>query len=974
MPCTHKSKKGRLVSNSAMSRFTLGGRPKWALLLPCALAAGLVWLLGPAGTRVEAEQQAPVPEAAAACSACHADATASWAASVHRRTVGAPQISESKQACAACHPRTTEHLADLSDEGKRPSLRDLSSDQVAEICLGCHQGGKQTMWKLSAHARTKDACLACHDPHGGEGEYMLKAEETALCAKCHPGPISEGELPSHHPIQEGKMTCTDCHNAHGDERGNLPEVSTGEMCYKCHAEKAGPFQAEHPPVTEDCTICHRPHGSPVDNLLVQDQPILCLQCHPGHSDSHRTPIVPTSPDNPDGLEGINGFYGKCTSCHSRIHGTDLMSGSGNPTFMPGGAPSTSATSVRSLGVSASEGLWGFSDMDLGRIDEEGNPNYVREYDGRNYDILNTVLSLEKYAGDGDLHVDVVDLPRGDQDIDIRYGTPKLSAKARISGLTHRLGRYDDTTDAIIAGQNGGTNRVNTTDLAEGQNDHQIHRTVIDLEVAARCSKMPQAKWLLNMWQEREHGSRQFLFLDRCTSCHKIQTTEPIDRVTTITQGGVQVDLPKASLRYLRGQQEFSNLAPEGFYNFSGVSRVFRGVAPLFGVAPTETTTNDLLGSAALGQRASMTALWRTKDRDNELGGGRVSLRSTGGGATYALSRNLYLQGSHFARGSDVKDVPEGVSRDRDTTRVGLRYTGIPKATWSLELAKEKVTRESERTFVPEESNSNIWSSAFTYSPRSRLSLQLRYRGTQTEHRDFYDPAEAPTHFAARLSGPPTEGSLLSGVLGYNLGANSYLSGLYSRRRDTFEVEALDLATPRAADENVTTRGAQLVHHRGRSQISAGYYRQEGDTLTNATYGTDPFTLSPPLSDTPTEFAPIEALAASHYRASIFTVDGSWWLTSRWRLFGRSNRTSTAGQVTAYGLGDYLDQDPDLDGVSVVLNPFDVVLRDRWIGIGYLLDKDTEVVLSHQRRSWDDRAAPSHGGSYGLWRLGARKRF
>ena len=107
------------------------------------------------------------------------------------------------------------------------------------------------------------------------------------------------------------------------------------MCFKCHGEKQGPFQAEHPPVTEDCTICHRPHGSPVDNLLIQDQPVLCLQCHPGHSDGHRTPIVSVSPGSPETVEAINGFYGRCTSCHSRIHGNDLMSGTGNPTFMPG---------------------------------------------------------------------------------------------------------------------------------------------------------------------------------------------------------------------------------------------------------------------------------------------------------------------------------------------------------------------------------------------------------------------------------------------------------------------------------------------------------------------------------------------------------------------------------------------------------------------------------------------------------------
>jgi hypothetical protein len=560
----------------------------------------------------------------------------------------------------------------------------------------------------------------------------------------------------------------------------------------------------------------------------------------------------------------------------------------------------------------------------------------------------------------------------DQELSLRYGTPTLDLKFRGSGLTHRLGRYDDTTDVMIPASDGGTRLVNATDLSNGKSDYGIGRTLIELELAARCPKLPNAKWLLNFWQEKEHGSRQFLFLDRCTSCHKIQTSEPIDRVTTITEGGVQVDLPKGSLRYLHGSQRFSNFAAEEEFLFTGRSSVFAGLAPLFGVAPTETRTNDVRGAYALSDRAAAAALWRSKQRDNKLGGGETDIHSGGAGLSYALSPDLRMQGSFFSRSLDVSNVPEGISRDRNTARVDLRYTGIPHATWSVGYAKEKVDR-SERLLVPEDSDSSIWTSYLSYYPLSRLWLQLRYRKTTTDNGAFFSEDEVPTEFPARLPALPTDGSLLSGILGYQVSRDTLLSGIYSRKHDSYEVEVPD-AADRSSDNEVKTYGLQLSQSRPRAQLSAGYFRQTGDTLSNVWYGGETFTLAPPLVGSSIDFPPIDAFARSDYTASILTLSGTASLTSRWRLFSHYYRTATDGQVTALDLGDYVDQDPDLDAVAVVLNPFDITISDWWLGAGYQYNPRTEIVLSYQRRSWADDANPSHDGSYGVWRAGVRRAF
>ncbi len=942
---------------------------RWVARVAAAAAALAMVAVGP---RSLAEQKAPVPAAAAACAACHDRATSSWAGTLHRRTVGAPQIPESKQACAACHRGAEAHVANVMDEGKRPTLKGMSGDAVSEICLSCHHGGKQALWTMSSHARTEEGCLTCHDPHNGTGEHMLKAPEPELCAKCHPVPVAEGNLPSHHPIPEGKMVCTDCHNVHGDQRGNLPEASNGEMCFKCHTDKQGPFQAEHPPVTEDCTICHRPHGSPVDRLLIVDQPMLCLRCHSGHSDSHRSPLVALSPNSPDTLQGISAFYSRCTSCHSRIHGTDLLSGTGNPTFMPGsplgGAEAASAGGMASA-AALDPTMWGFSEFSGGRISSSGNQNFVREYDGKNYNRLDADFSLVRYGRKDDFRMSASNIDAGaDQEVSMRYGTPTTDIRFKGQGLTHRLSRFNENIDVPIAG-----NRVNDTDLTNGRNDFEIGRTVVELNVAARCPKLPDAKWLFNYWQQKEHGKQQFLFLDRCTSCHKIQTSEPIDRVTTITEGGVQVDLPKGSLRYLYGKQHFSNFAAEQFFNFSGRSSVFNGPAPLFGVASDETRINDVRTAYAFNDRASAAALWRTKDRQDQLGGGTLELRTGGGGMSYVLTPTLLLQGSLFRSSADVSKIEEGVSRDRDATRLDLRYTGIPHATLSVGYSKEKVDR-SERLLSPESSDSNIWRSAFSYYPMSRLSLQVRYQKITTDNGAFFSDEEVPTQFPAQLPTLPNDGSLLSGVLGYQLSRATLVSGIYSRKRDNFEVDVPAPDSDRSSDNTVKTYGLQLSQTAAKSQVTAGYYHQTGSAVTNAWFGQGVYTLTPPAVAEDTNFPPIDSFAASDYTASIAMVSGEMAVSSRWRIFAHWYRTATDGQVTALDLGDYIDQNPDLNGVDVVLNPFDIVISDWWLGAGYRLDPRTEVVLSNQRRSWTDDSDPTHDGSYGVWRAGVRRSF
>lgn len=207
-----------------------------------------------------------------------------------------------------------------------------------DLCLECHQDAPTMAWHASIHDQVGVACTDCHNPHPRShvgravnishtsirrpSRLPMTVDERQSCAKCHPKVFAMTQLPSHHPLKEGKMSCSDCHDAHGQSKGNLKAENVNLVCYKCHADKQGPFVYEHPPVNEDCSICHNPHGTVANNLLHQPPSFLCLRCHSGHR-------APPADHFGIGTSDIDGntfqrpvLYTRCTQCHSQIHGTD----------------------------------------------------------------------------------------------------------------------------------------------------------------------------------------------------------------------------------------------------------------------------------------------------------------------------------------------------------------------------------------------------------------------------------------------------------------------------------------------------------------------------------------------------------------------------------------------------------------------------------------------------------------------------
>jgi len=116
----------------------------------------------------------------------------------------------------------------------------------------------------------------------GAREAVGHARETeTVCFQCHADIRGKFNLPSHHPVPEGKLTCSDCHSPHkgSSHRGGTALLSENESCLRCHAAQRGPRVFEHEALREGCTICHAAHGSANAKLLTVRDANLCVKCH-----------------------------------------------------------------------------------------------------------------------------------------------------------------------------------------------------------------------------------------------------------------------------------------------------------------------------------------------------------------------------------------------------------------------------------------------------------------------------------------------------------------------------------------------------------------------------------------------------------------------------------------------------------------------------------------------------------------------
>ena len=205
--------------------------------------------------------------------------------SISRQAVALPDVPGAKYVgsadCEQCHEDITKSFK-TADHSRLVAIGPNAKEVGCESCHGpcsLHEdsgGDVKTPFSFTP-GRPLPAGLAGVTP----GMSPARATEI-VCYQCHADIRGEFELPSHHPVPEGRMDCILCHPPHkGSARagGSTALLSQEENCLQCHPAQRGPYVFEHEALREGCTSCHTPHGSVNTKLLTERDSNLCLKCH-----------------------------------------------------------------------------------------------------------------------------------------------------------------------------------------------------------------------------------------------------------------------------------------------------------------------------------------------------------------------------------------------------------------------------------------------------------------------------------------------------------------------------------------------------------------------------------------------------------------------------------------------------------------------------------------------------------------------
>lgn len=260
------------------------------------------------------------------CTTCHS-ATVNPGLQGIFQTVHGTALGSGNQSCIQCHGDSEAHIARPNEHSPTVSFGPTMPSPIEQRngqCLQCHQGNDLIMWMSSAHNEEDVSCNQCHQSHASRDAVLNSREQVSVCVDCHTPLKAQLQLPSRHPIKEGKTTCSDCHNPHGSTtEASLLATSPVASCLECHSELRGPFLFEHSPVSDDCGLCHKPHGSVNADLLTTRGPFLCQQCH---SAAFHPSQLNDGSGLPSGSSNQNMLGKNCLNCHSQVHGSNHPSG------------------------------------------------------------------------------------------------------------------------------------------------------------------------------------------------------------------------------------------------------------------------------------------------------------------------------------------------------------------------------------------------------------------------------------------------------------------------------------------------------------------------------------------------------------------------------------------------------------------------------------------------------------------------
>jgi len=244
---------------------------------------------------------------------------------VNRSVVVLPDYPGAKyvgsKECEQCHDQIYRDFA-TADHAR---LIAAGPNALSAGCESCHGPGSAHV-DSGGEILTPFSFTAGRPAATGSGARLAvqppRATET-VCYECHADVRGRFNLPSHHPVPEGKMSCTQCHPPHKGRAfagGGTALLSREDNCLQCHPAQRGPYVFEHEAMEEGCTTCHDAHGSVNAKMLTARDANLCFKCH--FQEIRGGSILIGGSDHTTRIQ-----EGTCwnAGCHEAVHGSRVSS-------------------------------------------------------------------------------------------------------------------------------------------------------------------------------------------------------------------------------------------------------------------------------------------------------------------------------------------------------------------------------------------------------------------------------------------------------------------------------------------------------------------------------------------------------------------------------------------------------------------------------------------------------------------------
>ena len=643
-------------------------------------------------------------------------------------------------------------------------------------------------------------------------------------------------------------------------------------------------------------------------------------------------------------------------------------------------------------------------------DAEGNQDWVREYDGRDFGVLGLELyDTYGYSGGLQYWLTARDFIVGDEEIIFGFASRNLF---RLSGstntLTHRLGSTP-ANNPWVAKQllnlgapapQQGVSWDTVKDLSPGSN-YEIDRRVTDINLYANPEPAQRIGLVAGWWQETEDGQKQLLFRAREAEAGVINNRDrgsvalPVDRETNEASFGTDVAIGKNTVvNYRFVGTKFDD-------NRSGITAGSRlDFLPLNSLTRvgSETHSHVIKARTSIGDKLQFTGSLIRKERTNsasDIPSGfdqagsildkKIKTNSTNLGMVYRATGDLSFTGRWRRVETDnlvppIFSVSNGVtsttasnlslSRDLKSLEFEGVYTGIPHAYLRMGFEKRDIDREGSslhpgeeefgHPFTGESTNWNIWRTALRYHPTEQLSLSANYENWDGDHGGFVGVPNNRTKTSLNMTYLFTNNFAVYGDFSKWDESNDKLAvtgAIPTPATNADEEELREEAAGQGFDStfNTTNIGAWYSIN-DRMTLDANYGLVNMDSSALWIFGHDPSYL-PHLEP---DYVPFKS------KDKQWSLGTNYVASPRLQLYGRFFHSASSGT-------SFVDP-AKFVGLGPEWSPFRVN-QDRWtLGLGYGLSKKDRVGLDFSVGKWVDEIDGGNTGRYNLWRVNWTRQF